>query len=962
MLHSLSQWSAAQYHHLKMLGVVDGLSNATVVDIAQDKTGAMWFATEEGVNRFDGNRFFTYRKTDGLAANELNCLLDDPTDSALWIGPQREGRTRLDYTDGSIRTFRHDNASDSLSANSITDISPSSDGSIWIATYWGGVNKYIRETGTFRRYYKNTVPQLPSNQTWTVTESSDGMLYIGHVYDGLSVLDLHTDSVRNYLPNSANPFALPSQQVFCIFVDSKDNIWVGTSAGLVLFDSQSDKFHRCFESNPLLAGEIHSIRQMDEDHLLVATSQSRVCVIDLSQDMHRPESVTVESISVNGGDMANSNITINSILQDSNRNIWIGTRLGGIGFMAHRTPLFANYSHSPYPTNEYALNSNNVSSITTAPDSTLWIGTLGGGFNIFRDSQRIAIYNKNKGTLPSDNILSTHYASDGTLWVGVKNEGLYYITSDGKVAQLIWNSEVRTLHEDSDGYLWVGTSQGVYQINKDSRTVERRLECPVNFVWSLRTAADGTLWVGTFGGGLFRYDADFNLLSRMYDENGFPSNTLNHLHFSPIDSTLWAATGEGLVRLAPPYSTPEVFGLSDGLHNACIQAVTEDSEGNIWFSTNQGLGCYVPHLDTIFNYHSTVGIPQTNFNPGSVGTSADGTLWFGSSYGLCFFRPEQVLSAGVSPRVVITELCIPQPLDGDTFMELEEHVRPQGNLTFSHTQNTFDIFFTVDDYALADQVEYAYRIVGLNDSWYSNGNRRRVNFSNLSPGDYTFEVRARMHGAKWNGEVTSLSLTVNPSPWLTPWMKTLYFCIFIAIITTFVLFRRHRKRLEREIRCRAREIRRLNRITENLKKEATTFREQADAFRKQMLTFKKTKDEQLTQAISDQDTAFLMQLTEIIEREIASEKLDVAWLSQQMGMSESTLYRKVKSLTGSSTNEFVRGVRIRRAEKLIISGKYSVSEIGYMVGYGSPTNFRRAFKEEFELTPTAYVNALKERD
>ncbi len=123
-------------HHLRMLGVEQGLSNAIVVDIAQDKHHTLWFATEDGLNRFDLNSFHSYRKTTHpLSADELNCILDDPLDSALWIGTQREGLARLDYTNDSITIYRHDNSPEGLSANSITDLHPASDGNIWIATY-----------------------------------------------------------------------------------------------------------------------------------------------------------------------------------------------------------------------------------------------------------------------------------------------------------------------------------------------------------------------------------------------------------------------------------------------------------------------------------------------------------------------------------------------------------------------------------------------------------------------------------------------------------------------------------------------------------------------------------------------------------------------------------------------------------------------------------------------------------
>ncbi len=949
-------------HHLRMLGVEHGLSNDIVVDIAQDKHHTLWFATEDGLNRFDLNSFHTYRKTTHpLSANELNCILDDPLDSTLWIGTQREGLARLDYTNDSITVYRHDNSPEGLSANSITDLQPASDGNIWIATYWGGVNKYNRTTNTFTHYNQTTVPSLPSNQTWTVTEGPDSTLYIGHVYDGLTVLDLRTLTSTTYRPNSSEPYAIPSQQVYCIYIDHLQHVWVGTSDGLALFDPATDRFHHYSDASPLFAGATRSIYQTDEHRLWIATDQSQACIIDPTQNVLCPATMTVENIMVNNSDLDNSNTTISSILQDHHDNIWIANRPGGIAFLGKRAPLFVHYTKSPYLSNEYALNNPYVSCITTSADGTLWAGTDGGGFNIFSNGKRTSTLETDNGNIPGNNILSAHLDSDGTLWAGIKNDGLYHVDPQGNARRIIDNSEVRCIYSDTTHHLWVGTSQGVYCIDKKSRTVAQRFECPVNFIWSVLPAPDGTIWVGTFGGGLFHYDANHNVLAHMHKDNGFPSNTINHLHFDTAHR-LWAATGEGLVCISSADTIHKVIGTTDGLKNSHIQAIAEDSDSNIWFSTNQGIGCYHTQLDTVLNFHSTVGIPHTNFIAGSSAHTPDGTIWFGSSSGLCSFRPDQVLTTELAPQVIITELRIPQPLYEAKNVNVEKHILPRQHLTFSHTHNTFDIYFSVDDYALSDQVEYAYRIVGLNDKWYSNGNNRRVNFSNLPPGNYSFEVRARIHGGKWNGPTASLSLTVKPSPWLTPWAKAIYICIALALITTFVLFRRHKKRLEKEIRQRAREIRRINRLAKDFKEEATTLREEATELRQKLSMFKKEKDDHLNQALSEQDTEFLVQLSNLIEQEMSSEKLDVAWLAQAAGMSESTLYRKVKTLTGGSTNDFIRRIRIHKAEQLILSGKYTISEIGYMVGYGSPSNFRRAFKEEFGLSPTGYINALKDKD
>ena len=124
-------------YYVDRLGVMDGLSNTCVLDIAQDKLGFVWFATEEGLNMLNGNKITSYFKSEAnsITGNELNCVLDDPTDSLLWIGTQRSGLNVYDYVNDKFISYVHEeNNPDGLITNDITDLIPSHDGNIWIST------------------------------------------------------------------------------------------------------------------------------------------------------------------------------------------------------------------------------------------------------------------------------------------------------------------------------------------------------------------------------------------------------------------------------------------------------------------------------------------------------------------------------------------------------------------------------------------------------------------------------------------------------------------------------------------------------------------------------------------------------------------------------------------------------------------------------------------------------------
>lgn len=192
---------SAQPYTIKHLSIREGLSNNHVVSIAQDKRGSLWFATEEGLNKFDGIRFLTYYKEEttgkqSITGNELNCLLDDPVDSILWIGTQRAGINAYNYANDSFITYRHnENNPKSLVTDDITKIIAASDGNLWICTYWKGVDYFDKQTGQFTHYNTETVPGFASNHIWSAIDGGNGLLYIGHVDRGFSILSIKDKTV-----------------------------------------------------------------------------------------------------------------------------------------------------------------------------------------------------------------------------------------------------------------------------------------------------------------------------------------------------------------------------------------------------------------------------------------------------------------------------------------------------------------------------------------------------------------------------------------------------------------------------------------------------------------------------------------------------------------------------------------------------------------------------------------------
>lgn len=592
----------AQSHSVKRLGIEQGLSNNYVVSITQDKQGFLWFATEEGLNKFDGTRFITYYKNDlphnnqGITGNELNRVYADSKRPIIWIATQRDGLNAYNYDEQTFTAYQHNPENPhSLITNDVTDISPSTqnDDGLWVSTYYRGIEYLNINNGQFTHYNKSTVPSLPSNQTWTVLDGGDNNLYIGHVGSGFSIFSLKDKSVKNFQNETGNPASLPGNDVFCIIKDANGNIWLGTNNGLALYNAANENFIT-FRNNKndkyaTLCSRILSIRQLKDNRLWIASELNGIAILNLKQGMFlSPEELSIEYIQEGDDSRSLSNASARCIFQDSFDNIWIGTWGGGINFISSKPPLFTTLSYSPIPNNENSLNNKVASSLCMDRQGRVWIGTDGGGINVFEGEKRIAIYRKESGDIPSNFILASLQDSKGNLWFGSYQGGISYYDSRNKRFRSISlmgqsNLDVRTIYEDAQHNIWVGYSGGIVVLNPLTMKIIQHYntdnsELHSDFIRSIAQDEKGRFWIGTFGDGLGIYTPDLQKIKTFTQRDGFCSNTINQI-IQDKQKRMWIGTGEGLVCfLSTNELNYKTYQRKDGLINTNICAITEDKK------------------------------------------------------------------------------------------------------------------------------------------------------------------------------------------------------------------------------------------------------------------------------------------------------------------------------------------------------------------------------------------------
>lgn len=675
------------------------------------------------------------------------------------------------------------------------------DGNLWITTYWRGVDYFDKKAGKFIHYNTQTVPGLASDNIWSVVDGGDGKLYMGHVHHGFSVLSLKDKKVKNFMYDPEDPVSLPGNGVTCIYKDLSGNIWLGTDRGLALFNPEAENFIHFHHSEDGVPHTVFDIRQFDGNKLWIAMEFGGIAILDLTQHMFlSPDQVRFQYIKEGDDEYSLSNSTVRCLFQDSFKNVWAGMWGGGINFLSHESSYFNVYSYSPIQHSGSSLNNKTASSVCVARDGKLWIGTDGGGINVFDKGKRVAVYKEETGDLTDNSIQAALCDSEGNLWFGsfmggvdfydVKKKSFHQIFPKDKTGE-----DVRALYEDAE-YVWIGTSNGIYKVRLHDKGIADHYTVENNLVRCISKDNLNRLWIGTFGGGLGVFDEHFQCVKLFNVTSLFPSNTINTVYMDS-QNRMWIGTGEGLVCFPSSQSWDyKVYRSEEGLSNVHIRAITEDNHGNIWVSTNKGISCLLKDKEVFYNYDHWDNVPMGNFMSGSVAEAKDGTLYFGSINGLCRFNPDQVLEKRESPAAIITEMRIFGPLRDTDSNEKVMALEGQSEVRLSYMQNNFSVTFNIQNYALADQVEYAYMLKGLENSWYTVTDPNNVTFRNIPPGNYCFQVKTRIRNQEWADEIASLDIRIDPPVWLTWWAKLFYILSGVSVL--YFILHAYKKKLDME--------------------------------------------------------------------------------------------------------------------------------------------------------------------
>jgi two-component sensor histidine kinase/ligand-binding sensor domain-containing protein len=816
-----------EFNHLP---IHRGLSQSIVKGIMQDRRGFIWFATEDGLNKFDAYDIRVMRndpKNDKtLSYNDITAICQDGS-GIIWCGTFNGGLNGLDPVSGKItRYLAEPENEDWLASNNISSILEDKSGNnIWIGTE-GGLARYDKKLGKFQtfKHHPDDPSSLSHDAILTVFIDRSGIVWVG-TRNGLDRFNDKTGNFSRYGFDAVGRSGQSGDAVTAISEDHGGRLWIGTeNSGLKRSDKQKEQF-AAFKNNPgnktsLSDDHIKALFTDHEGVLWIGTKYGGLDRLDPeAQESASPVFSRYQHDPFNPNSLTSDEIQ--SLHEDNAGTLWVGTYGGGVNFINRTKKDFLHYNNDPR--NKNSLSHNIVWAIHEDDDGILWIGTHGGGLDRLDRGQNLYTHFRTAANDPNSisNDLVRVIIPDvsGHLWIGTNGGGLnYFDEKSGRFVRYmadpahphgLSHNEIRALYLDKAGYLWIGTHGGgldkfdvksglFTQYRSDPRNPNSLGNNFIRTIYEDPDEAGKILWIGTEGGGLNRFDREKGTFRRyIFDPDhpqGLDSNYIFSIH-KDKKGVLWLGTfGGGLCRFERKTGTFRSYSIAKGLPSEAVYGILEDERENLWLSTNNGLAKFNPRAETFKNYFIENGLQDNEFNGGAFFKSARGEMFFGGINGFNAFFPENIRDNPFIPPVVLTDIqlsnrsvAIGQKVDGKPF--LEKSITETDKITLSHKQKVVSFSFAALNFIAPENNQYAYMLEGLDTDWNFIGNRRFVTFTTLPQGDYTFKVKGSNNDGIWNEAGISLKITVQPPFWKTNWFRVLLLLGAAVLIFGFYRWR-----------------------------------------------------------------------------------------------------------------------------------------------------------------------------
>ena len=946
----------------------DGLPSNFVDDVFMDSSGFLWVGTSGGgLCRYDGYGFlpFSTNTPVSISNNFIRNLAEDPW-HRLWIASEGgldvldldtytivslEGTALEPYQDvfcsfltadatgciwvkfgTELLRISFDHKGDIASVDVFSDqrLSPQTvvfedveeNGSVWIGLA-GHVRKIVPSSEGLR--------ELPALEGFSYREDaylSDFLVREDEVWistnDGLYRCSLIGGRWKHYEHDPADSRSLSQNFITGLAIAPDKRLIAASLKGFNVFDPIGDGFDRvASDSAPDLLDSdfINCVKVYGEEVWLGTESAGLVHLypgrISVENSVHDPRNPL--SIAAN---------PVNAVYEDAEGRIWLGNVEGGISI---REPGQAGYRH--LTVGSAGLSHNSVSAICADDRGRIWVGTWGGGVNVvsgvppFRvediplsgNDERLSYV----GALSFDSL-------NGLMWLGTSLGIYYYDMETGAVHPALPEQTYGCIGSciDSAGRLWMGSQEGVFVFDLRGRSgsvgdcsfpvrnYKYKLDNPssdaVEKIYDICMAADGTVWLGSYGNGIYR-------VSEGVDGSFSFKN----------------------------------YSRADGLVNDGVKCILEDNSGRLWISTENGLSLFSPDTERFVSYSTKDGLLSSQFYWNAALRSSSGLLYFGNVAGLSVVDPGYH-----TPEIPLSRLHFTRITVGD---RLDLPSAP-ASLRLHERDRSIGFEFSALTYGPAASVRYSAFLEGQDSGWKElPAGRNYLDYTSMRKGKHILHIMAA-DGSGTRQAVCDLPIRVVPY-FYHSWVFFLLMAVLIAaMVALWQEMRmkslvRQREELQAKVEDRTREINLQKKLLEE-KAEELSRQNRILTRQNEELAGHKILSQQESRPAETRDEKFVTKALNTVREMYKDPDLDVTAFCSAMGMSKTLLNNRLQETIGQSIGQFIRTYRLSIAREMLLNNSethsMNISEIAYEVGFNDPKYFTRCFSKEFGVAPSSY--------
>lgn len=753
----------SQLYSFDNYSVTDGLIQSNVVAIVQDKKGNIWLGTEGGLSRFDGKTFYNYTTEDGLADNNISAMLLT-SNGELWLGHSSGNITR--YIDNKFEKLSLDTIRD----KKIYSIYEDKAGKIWVSVAMFGVVQINK-----------TNDALTAEENLKFYRSGDGL----------------------------------SSYVFSMFESKNGNICFLTDVGVKYLSPGSDKFEFLRINGQSLA-YVSAIKEDEKGNLWYGSTLGQPTLVKYDPSKRSTKSFPVP-------------VWIRDIVFDKNGNTWAATWGDGLVKLSAEGKLTNYHASNGLP----ALK---IYALSIDREGNILVGTQGSGLFIFK-GERFITYNVSQGLI-NDKVWAVEEVENGNIFIATGSGVSVLDPVNGTFnnhEKITGNTKVafRAAVRDSKGDVWLGTYQDKL-LKYNPKTNEFNSVSVVNdfisnpFIGALCVDAKDNIWIAT-GNALVVFDPASTSVRDFVGIKNFDAKEINAL-YCDSENNIWIsvvgrglykyngkefklyAKEEGLTNTSPTALTEDKAGnlwvgtsgggvfvyngtafkhytTQDGLVSDYINLLVKDNKGDIWIGTNKGLNRFVQNSKSFISYGKFEGFTAIETKPNAVHVDKKGNIWFGTVNGLIKYNSTYDQLNTLEALTNITDIKY----------NYSRSIPLQNNYSLSHDQNTLMLSYSGICISNPDAVKFMVMLEGEEENWRPATNQTSVIYSNLSPGNYTFKVKASNNLGVWNKEPVSFSFRIRPPWYFTWWAYLAYVVVGVLLFFTYVKWRERKLVVEKRV-------------------------------------------------------------------------------------------------------------------------------------------------------------------